>query len=468
MASRKDTMSAFPLTKTGFFQTVHRLFRGRIPGQLVIQLTDRCNATCPQCGMRVTEKFSRSTLSMDEVKRMLDAAARQNIQAVSFTGGEPLLYPEMLCELIRHAAMVGIPYIRTGTNGYMFRNAGTEKGRRQLERFADRLAETPLRNFWISIDSSQPKIHEKMRGFTGVIDGIRRAIPVFHQRGVFPSANLGINRNVGGHMTSTLTPDSHSSAQDYLAAFHRRFSEAFHGFFHFIIDMGFTIVNTCYPMSIGAAETANGLTPVYAATATDNLVRFTRAEKAVLYRALTDTVTAFRSKIRIFTPQCALHALIHQHAGRASNPYPCRGGIDFFFVEAADAVTYPCGFRGEEPFGKFWEMRNGKPPSSQCVRCDWECFRDPSELFGPLLQLTAAPFSLFRKLKEDPAFFRLWQRDLRYYAACDFFNGRKQPDAKRLAAFTPTNAHASGVDGMAGEISFGNHHAALSRHRGIL
>jgi len=33
-----------------------------IPGQLVVQITNGCNASCPQCGMRVPERFKRSSL----------------------------------------------------------------------------------------------------------------------------------------------------------------------------------------------------------------------------------------------------------------------------------------------------------------------------------------------------------------------------------------------------------------------
>lgn len=74
------------------------LRRKRLPGQLVIQLTDQCNASCPQCGMRITEKFPRSRLSTDRVKRILDGAARVGVEAVSFTGGEPFLFFDALGE----------------------------------------------------------------------------------------------------------------------------------------------------------------------------------------------------------------------------------------------------------------------------------------------------------------------------------------------------------------------------------
>ena len=72
--------------------------RRMTPGQLVIQLSDRCNALCPQCGMRVTAKFARSKLSGDDIKRILGAAAHNGVKAVSFTGGEPLLFFDELVD----------------------------------------------------------------------------------------------------------------------------------------------------------------------------------------------------------------------------------------------------------------------------------------------------------------------------------------------------------------------------------
>lgn len=63
---------------------------------------------------------------------------------------------------------------------------------------AERLSKTNLRNLWISIDSADASTHEQMRGLHGVIEGIKIALPIFHEYGIFPAANLGINRNMGG------------------------------------------------------------------------------------------------------------------------------------------------------------------------------------------------------------------------------------------------------------------------------
>jgi hypothetical protein len=73
--------------------------------------------------------------------------------------------------------------------------------------------------------------------------------------------------------------------------------------------------------------------------------------------------------------------------------------------------------------------------NGDCFMCDWECFRDPSELFGPILQSVSNPLGLIKKVKNDPQYFRLWWSDIKYYHACDFFSGRYEPDYDKLNQF---------------------------------
>jgi MoaA/NifB/PqqE/SkfB family radical SAM enzyme len=405
--------------------------RKRVPGQLVIQITDRCNASCPQCGMRVSQDFPRTKLSLDDVKRILDSAAEKGIQVVSFTGGEPFLFPDELTQMIRHAGKAGIRYIRTGTNGYFLRNAGTDRGRSRVKGIAESLAGTPLRNLWISLDSAVPALHERMRGLPGVVEGIEKALPIFHECGIYPAVNLGINRTMGGE------PDGggNGRAREPDERF-QSFKEAFRKYYRFVIDMGFTMVNACYPMSVDTEERADDLDPVYAATSLDDVVRFTRTEKALLFKSLMEVIPEFRDRIRIFSPRTSLLALHREYAHDSHAAHPCRGGIDFFFIDSRDGNTYPCGYRGSEGMGRFWEMDgDALPRQAFCKRCDWECFRDPSELFGPVLQGLSNPRDLLSRVFLDPEYFRVWAQDVKYYRACDFFDGRKPPNLHRLRHF---------------------------------
>lgn len=91
------------------FGNANTILKGRIPGQLIIQYTDNCNGTCPQCSMRRTEKYKRSKLAKKEIYKIIDSAAKQNIQALSFTGGEPFIYKDELIDLIKYASCIGIP-----------------------------------------------------------------------------------------------------------------------------------------------------------------------------------------------------------------------------------------------------------------------------------------------------------------------------------------------------------------------
>ena len=406
----------------------------RVPGQVVIQITDACNARCPQCGMRVTAGFARHRLSVDRVRRILDAAAARGVASVSFTGGEPFLMTDDLVAMIDHASRVGIPLIRTGTNGFWLRDRGDGAFENRVHRLAERLADTALRNLWISIDSADVATHERMRGLTGVIRGIEKALPIFQRHGIYPSANLGLNRNLGGPAFADWQQrQAHRADQpDYLEALARGYHQALHRFYAFVESLGFTIVNTCYPMSVPRGPSADGLSAVYAATAADAVVRYRRAEKAVLFRVLADVIAQWRHRLRIFTPLSALHHLEAQYRNGHPAGYGCRGGIDFFFIDAADGRTYPCGYRGAESLGSF-TAQACRTPDQACRRCDWECFRDPSELFGPLQELRRDPFGLIKNWRADSAFYRRWCQDLRYYDACDWFDGRRPPDFRRLA-----------------------------------
>ncbi len=409
------------------------IWKGRVPGQLVIQYTDKCNARCPQCGMRVTEPFPRSTLSIDYVKRVIDEAARRGVKVISFTGGEPLLYLDEIAHLAVHAGEVGIKYIRTGTNGFLFLNSDRPRFQYRVAKIAETLANTPIRNLWISVDSAVPEQHESMRGFPGVIAGIEKAIPIFHEHGIFPSANLGINRNIGGAATSELQAVL-GETQTYLDDFYGTFRSAFRNFYRFVSDLGFTMVNACYPMSVDGGNAS--LEPIYGASSVDRVVSFSHSEKAALYKALFDTIPEFRSRIRVFSPRSSLYAMYKEYESGQNGTYACRGGTDFFFLDSKDGAVYPCGYRGRENLGAIWDMNTPRrPEEAHCRQCDWECFRDPSELFGPIMDAVHKPGRLLKKWRKDSARMRVWLEDIRYYNACDLFNGRIPPDSGKLSKF---------------------------------
>ncbi len=403
------------------------LIFGRLPGQLVIQYSNRCNADCPQCGMRRSENIARYKLDKDYVKSLIDTAADKGVKSLSFTGGEPLLYLDDIVELTDHASAAGIPYIRTGTNGFFFKDWDNPGYIKKITTIAEKLAATQIYTFWISLDSANPNDHEAMRGISGIVKGIEKALPIFHEHGIYPSVNLGINRATGGRSKQPFLNET--SREEFLEAF----KSAFTHFYNFVHNIGFTMVNACYPMSSSGTSQEFG-SSVYGAASNSSVISFSRTEKALLFQALFETIPKFRGKLQIFSPRCSLHGLIRKFADRQAPLFPCRGGTDFFFVECEKGRIHPCGYRNEhqenlpelvQRFGKIID----------CDLCEWECFRDPSDVLGPFADFFTQPFKLCGKITREPRFFKLLIEDLRYYSACNYFNGRLAPEYVQMKRF---------------------------------
>jgi MoaA/NifB/PqqE/SkfB family radical SAM enzyme len=337
---------------------------------------------------------------------------------VSFTGGEPFIDTPGLLALLDYARSLHIPYLRSGTNGFMFAPGGKAAGLDRLIPFADALAKSPLRNFWISMDSADTATHERLRGLPGVIDGISKALPVFHARGLYPAANLGINRWVSGELIPPLGEDGDEGA------FLESFRLGFGAFFAKAVDMGFTMANVCYPMSFETLDTETEK-PAYGAISEDIMVSFSRRELRLVFRALLETIPAFRSSLRIFTPLSTLHALSRENPGELL--FPCLGGICYFYMDSRDGHIYPCGYRGGEDMGSSVAGLATQSGAQQpfCKKCHWECFMDPSQLFGILRYVIRHPFKVLTGKVPDRQLLRLWFGDLKYYLTCNLFDGRR-------------------------------------------
>jgi MoaA/NifB/PqqE/SkfB family radical SAM enzyme len=389
---------------------------GALPGQAVIQITNYCNASCPQCGMRKEAAIPRFQLRESQIKDILDQCVKNGVDAVSLTGGEPFINITLILELLDYGSRRGIRFLRSGTNGYMFAPGGKPAGTGALAAFAKTLAATGIRNFWISLDSADPRTHEAMRGLPGVVEGIRRALPLFHAQGLYPAANLGINRNTAGAPIPPLAGPADEPR------FFEAFTAGFTAFFSRALDLGFTMANVCYPMSSVQAGLAEER-PVYGAISGDAAVDFSPAELRLLFRALLEVIPRFRNRIRIFSPLSVLYALSRNDAPI----FPCLGGCAYFFVDGRDGRLYPCGYRGAEDLGTDLAaaLGRGRKAKPFCLKCHWECFRDPSQLFGLARYMIRHPFLCFVKKRIDPRMLRLWFADMRYYLRHDFFNGRR-------------------------------------------
>lgn len=92
-----------------------RLILGAELGMLFIEITDRCNERCIHCyADAAPERTNRLTLA--DIEAVLHAARKLGNPAVQFTGGDPLIHPDLV-EAVRLARKLGFDPVEIYTNG---------------------------------------------------------------------------------------------------------------------------------------------------------------------------------------------------------------------------------------------------------------------------------------------------------------------------------------------------------------
>jgi len=124
-----------------------------------------CNMRCPHCYASAVASPSPSDLTSAEGIKLLDDLAAIGVRVVIFSGGEPLLRPDIF-DLLRHARALGIAP-QLSTNGVLIDAAA-----------AERLSQAGVAYVGVSIDGA-PDFNDAYRGLEGgyeaALAGLRNA-----------------------------------------------------------------------------------------------------------------------------------------------------------------------------------------------------------------------------------------------------------------------------------------------------
>lgn len=119
--------------------------------------TNACNMYCDHC-YRDAGCKAEEELSTAEAKTLLEQIARAGFKIMIFSGGEPLMRPDIV-ELVAYAASLGLRPV-FGTNGTLI----------TLE-IAQKLKAAGAMGMGISLDSMDREKHNKFRKFPGAWEG---------------------------------------------------------------------------------------------------------------------------------------------------------------------------------------------------------------------------------------------------------------------------------------------------------
>ncbi len=122
----------------------------------LIEITDRCNLTCPVCYAESSPTYGRHR-TLDEVNKMMDIIVANEGQpdVVQISGGEPTIHPDFF-KILDLAKQKPIRHLMVNTNGIRIAND---------EEFVKKLA-TYMPNFeiYLQFDSFKKEVLETLRG----------------------------------------------------------------------------------------------------------------------------------------------------------------------------------------------------------------------------------------------------------------------------------------------------------------
>lgn len=148
--------------------------RVNAPFLVVWDVTHRCNLRCIHCYQDACHALP-DELTTGEAKRIIDQLAAAGVVAIAFSGGEPLMRPDIR-ELIRYAKENGF-FVSLASNGTLIRDA-----------LAQDLVSDGLDYIEISLDGEDAAHHDLFRGIPGAFDrtvtGIRACVSAGLDTGV--------------------------------------------------------------------------------------------------------------------------------------------------------------------------------------------------------------------------------------------------------------------------------------------
>jgi len=121
-----------------------------------VDLTNRCNLTCPVCFANANVAGYVYEPSIEQVRGMLQALRDEKPvsgRIVQFSGGEPTIYPQWF-ETLSMAREMGFSHIQCASNGIMFAD---------LE-FAQKSKEAGLHTIYLQFDGVNDDVYRQTRG----------------------------------------------------------------------------------------------------------------------------------------------------------------------------------------------------------------------------------------------------------------------------------------------------------------
>jgi radical SAM protein with 4Fe4S-binding SPASM domain len=163
------------------------------PQSMHIELTTRCNLNCFYCYRKSNiHSEDKNKLSLSELQQIIKSLSEKGLQIVELTGGEPLLYPDILKVIeicYEHLALISII-----SNATLVNTSFIDK----ILPFKDKIF------FSISLDSFISKEHDRRCGVTGAFEKATNGIKLLAENGIIVRVAMAVDEDNWNQIEETL------------------------------------------------------------------------------------------------------------------------------------------------------------------------------------------------------------------------------------------------------------------------
>ena len=161
-----------------------------------IDLTNRCNMSCPICFANSAAAGYVYEPSLDEVKRMLRAYRDMKPvpgRVIQFSGGEPTIHPQFF-KIVAAAKEMGYTHIQMASNGIKLADP----------EFCRKTAEAGMHTVYLQFDGTDDESHVKTRGRSGYFDIKLKALENMRRYDIHVVFTPTIVRGLNDHMVGPI------------------------------------------------------------------------------------------------------------------------------------------------------------------------------------------------------------------------------------------------------------------------
>jgi len=370
-----------------FSRQLYKSIHGKnTPNLLSFAITDECNAVCAHCSFYKGDKEKRDPrgpVTREQAVYLLKCAQELGVSIINFTGGEPLMRPD-IWDIIDYCHEKGaMPVI--GTNATLI-----------TDEIAAKMAEHKIPRISVSIDFPTAEEHDAFRGQPGCFDQSIEGIKIAKRHGVGVQINMTVTT-----MNHEKVADVHDLAEELGV-------DAFHIFMLVPTGRGSDLLEKELPPE----DYEKVLTWAYHRQKTSPL-HFKPTDSPHYYRIIRQLAKAEGKKVT------------REEYGLDAMTRGCLGGITFCFISHVGDIQ-PCGYFDmqlgnvkEQPFSQIWteskvfnELRDYSLLKGKCGACEYKavcggCRARALELTGDYLE--AEPYCIYEppgwtgECAEEPA-----------------------------------------------------------------